>query len=220
MRYEIKIPIKEDDLILFYNWRDNIRGLKKTHKARVVNSIYYDEKNLTFANDNLIGISERIKTRLRWYNNDSNFFYEFKFKKNKIGQKIIIPSSKTLKKISLLNLFSYKNNEFKSKKFEKKVMNIITKYDLFPTLKVTYNRSYYNFMSKIRLTFDTPSSFQIFSKDSIKAKKKDFLFILELKFHPRDYMLAQKLISDSQFVPKRFSKYLRGLAINNLANYI
>ena len=52
MRYEIKIPIKEDDLILFYNWRDNIRGLKKTHKDRLVNSIYYDEKNLTFANDN------------------------------------------------------------------------------------------------------------------------------------------------------------------------
>ena len=77
MRYEIKIPIKEDDLILFYNWRDNIRGLKKTHKDRVVNSIYYDEKNLTFANDNLIGISERIKTRLRWYNNESNFNYKY-----------------------------------------------------------------------------------------------------------------------------------------------
>ena len=73
MRYEIKIPITEDNLLLFYNWRDKIKGLKKIYQDRVVNSIYYDEKNLTFANDNLIGISERIKTRLRWYNDDSNF---------------------------------------------------------------------------------------------------------------------------------------------------
>lgn len=220
MRYEIKIPITEENLLLFYSWRDNIRGLKKIHKDRVVNSIYYDEKNLTFANDNLIGISERIKTRLRWYNNDNNFFYEFKFKKNKIGKKIVIPSSKYLKEISLLNLFSYKNNEFKSKTLENKIMYIITKYDLLPTLMVSYNRSYYKFMNKIRLTFDTPSCFQIFSNNSKKIKKKDVLFVLELKFHPDDYMLAQKLISESRFVPKRFSKYLRGLAINNLASYI
>ena len=99
-------------------------------------------------------------------------------------------------------------------------MYIITKYDLFPILKVTYNRSYYKFMDKIRLTFDTPSYFEIFLQNSFKTKKKDTLFILELKFHPDDYILAQKLISESQFVPKRFSKYLRGLPINNLANYI
>lgn len=220
MRFEIKIPITEDNLLLFYNWRDNIRGLKKIYKDRVVNSIYYDEKNLTFANDNLIGISERLKTRLRWYNTDKNFFYEFKSKKNKIGKKIIIPSNKTFKEISLINLFSYKNVDFKSKKLEEKIMHIVTRYDLLPILKVTYNRSYYKFMNKIRLTFDTPSSFNIFSSNSFKTQKKDVLFILELKFHPDDYILAQKLISDSQFVPKRFSKYLRGLAINNFVNYI
>ena len=61
MRYEIKIPITEDNLLLFYNWRDKIKGLKKIYQDRVVNSIYYDEKNLTFANDNLIGISEKLK---------------------------------------------------------------------------------------------------------------------------------------------------------------
>ena len=52
MRYEIKIPITEDNLLLFYNWRDKIKGLKKIYQDRVLNSIYYDEKNLTFANDN------------------------------------------------------------------------------------------------------------------------------------------------------------------------
>ena len=138
MRFEIKIPITEDNLLLFYNWRDNIRGLKKIYKDRVVNSIYYDEKNLTFANDNLIGISERLKTRLRWYNTDKNFFYEFKSKKNKIGKKIIIPSNKTFKEISLINLFSYKNVDFKSKKLEEKIMHIVTRYDLLPILKFVW----------------------------------------------------------------------------------
>jgi len=220
MRYEIKIPITDDNLLIFYNWRDNLRNLKKIYQDRIVNSIYYDEKNLTFANDNIIGISERIKTRLRWYNDDSNFFYEFKFKRNKIGEKIIIPSNKSLNEISLSNLFNHNNNEFKLNKFENKINYIVTKHDLFPILKVTYNRSYYLFMNKIRLTFDTPAFFQIFSQNSFKIKNKDFLFILELKFHPNDYLIAQKLISDSQFIPKRFSKYVRGLAINNLINYI
>ena len=46
------------------------------------------------------------------------------------------------------------------------------------------------------------------------------MYILEIKFHPKDFMLAQDIIHQSNFIPKRFSKYLRGLAINNLANYI
>ena len=45
-------------------------------------SIYSSEFDLTLkyiskqsVNDNLIGISERLKTRLRWYNTDKNLFY-------------------------------------------------------------------------------------------------------------------------------------------------
>ena len=220
MRYEIKIPISEKNLLLFYNWRDSIKGLKKVHQDRKVNSIYYDEKNLTFANDNLIGVSDRVKTRLRWYNNEDNFAYEFKFKKNKIGNKIILPSNQSLVKISFDKAFINKNYEFKSNPHKKKVLDITSKYNLKPIVKVVYNRSYYEFMKKIRLTFDTPSEFQVFSNNSFRSIKKDTLFVLELKFHPNNYFLAQKLLGQSQFVPKRFSKYLRGLAINDLANYI
>ena len=172
MRYEIKIPISENNLPFFYNWRDNLKSLKKAHDDRIVNSLYYDDFNLNFAHDNLIGISNRVKTRLRWYNNDNNFSYEFKFKKDKIGTKIIVPSNRPLDTLLLDSAFNYDNDEFKKIHNEKKIFAITSKFNLNPIIKVIYSRSYYEFMSKIRLTLDTPSFFQIVSHKFNQSKKK------------------------------------------------
>ena len=44
--------------------------------------------------------------------------------------------------------------------------------------------------------------------------------VIELKFNPNDNLLALELIKNSNFVPKRFSKYLRGLYLLGVANYL
>ena len=44
--------------------------------------------------------------------------------------------------------------------------------------------------------------------------------VIEIKFMPENYNLALKLLNDSNFVPKRFSKYLRGLYLFGVANYL
>ena len=44
--------------------------------------------------------------------------------------------------------------------------------------------------------------------------------VIEIKFMPKHYNLALKLLHDSKFVPKRFSKYLRGLYLSGVANYL
>ena len=44
--------------------------------------------------------------------------------------------------------------------------------------------------------------------------------VIEIKFSPENTKLALELIKDSKFVPKRFSKYLRGLYLMGIANYI
>ena len=101
MRYEVKIPLSFDNLNIFEKWLLNQKNINKIYKPRIISSIYYDDINLGFANDNLIGISNRIKIRLRSYNLSENFNYEFKIKKNKLGSKIIIPSEKNINKICL-----------------------------------------------------------------------------------------------------------------------
>ena len=55
---------------------------------------------------------------------------------------------------------------------------------------------------------------------SAKDNTNDFMNVIELKFNPNDNLLALELIKNSKLVPKRFSKYLRGLYLLGVANYL
>ena len=43
--------------------------------------------------------------------------------------------------------------------------------------------------------------------------------VIEIKFDPKNYFTASELIKKSKFIPKRFSKYLRGLYLSGNAIY-
>jgi len=219
MRYEIKIPLIKSNLSIFENWLLKEKNINSTYKERSVSSIYFDDINLNFANDNLTGVSNRIKFRLRWYNNSQNFNYEIKIKKNKLGNKIIIPSKKKFNQVDLKNLYTTMNKEFSDNNFMPEIKSILDKMKLLPIVKVSYKRKYYSYINSVRLTFDSPSTYTNFL-DINKNINKDYMHVLEIKFHPNDYMVAQKLLHNSPFVPKRFSKYLRGLSFAGLAVYI
>ena len=67
-------------------------GFKVAHQPRIVNNLYLDTVDLKSFNDNLSGISERLKLRLRWYGEIENMVIvnpvlEMKIKKNMIGDK-------------------------------------------------------------------------------------------------------------------------------------
>ena len=70
MRYEIKVPIEKNLLTSFHNWINFKNKVYKLYDDRIINSIYYDNENYTCAKDNLSGISNRSKFRIRWYNQD------------------------------------------------------------------------------------------------------------------------------------------------------
>ena len=56
---------------------------KPHYPARKVNSIYFDTKNLKNINENLDGINERKKYRVRWYGNANTIakpIFEIKYK--------------------------------------------------------------------------------------------------------------------------------------------
>jgi len=219
MRNEIKIPINKNFDAYFQNWKDFKSKISRPYKDRVINTIYYDTENFTTAQDNLIGVSRRYKYRIRWYNSESESFnYEIKIKKNNIGEKILLKSNKNIQNLN--NLFSYKN-DFLTKQENKFFLEYISSLDLRPKLKVSYLRSYFLYNNKIRITYDQKINFHLINRFDFKKNQiKDFMNVIEIKFDPDDFNLASSLVKSSKFIPKRFSKYLRGLYLLGIANYI
>ena len=68
-RREIKFKVFIKDVGKLYSWILK-SSFKKSFSNRGVNSLYYDTPNLDFANENIIGLSKRIKIRARWYSNN------------------------------------------------------------------------------------------------------------------------------------------------------
>ena len=97
----------------------------------------------------------------------------------------------------------------------------IDNFNLKPKLKINYLRSYFLYNGKIRITYDKNINYNLVNNFKIgKEKIEDFMDVIEFKFKPENIGLAQKLIQKSKFVPKRFSKYLIGLYLFGVANYL
>ena len=89
----------------------------KQYENRMINSIYLDSKNLDFFRENLLGINERKKTRIRWYGNlkyNKNLFFEIKRKKNQLGLKEVFEIENSIQinndifpSMLFLNLFEF-----------------------------------------------------------------------------------------------------------------
>ena len=218
MRNEIKIPVNKDFNLYFDEWKDFQNKVSRPYKDRYINSIYYDDDNFTTAQNNLSGISNRRKYRIRWYDNRfKDFFYEIKIKKNNLGKKISLKINQN--EINLDNLYSF-NNYFLNRKENKFFLEYLGSFNLKPQLKVSYLRSYFLYEGKIRITFDQDINYSLQNGFSKYNNIKDLMSVIEIKFLPENYNLALKLLKESNFVPKRFSKYLRGLYLSGIANYL
>ena len=200
MRNEIKIPVNKDFNLYFDEWKDFQNKVSRPYKDRYINSIYYDDDNFTTAQNNLSGISNRRKYRIRWYDSRfKDFFYEIKIKKNNLGKKISLKANQNETKLD--NLYSF-NNYFLNQKENKFFLEYLDSFDLKPQLKVSYLRSYYLYEGKVRITFDQDINYSLPNRFSKFKNIKDHMSVIEIKFLPENYNLALKLLKDSNFVPK------------------
>ena len=71
-RYEIKFVVDEQGLSNFVQWIYLDTQAKEKYQERRVNSLYLDDTYFSSVKDNLSGLSQRRKTRLRWYG-DQNY---------------------------------------------------------------------------------------------------------------------------------------------------
>ncbi len=183
--------------------------IKKIFNSREINTIYFDTNKLDYLYDNLSGIKNRVKSRVRFYSNyNDQIIYEEKIKKNEIGSKrkiyITPKNEKTL---------DYENS---LKSFKKSKIYLNSKYFLKETLFVKYNREYFTDIFGNFITHDTKIEFfdVKFFKKSVLYKKS----IIEYKINEKNF--EKKLFYNFNIRYSRHSKYVVGMALLNKTSYV
>ena len=224
-RYEIKFVLNEAALTGFLSWMYLYTNCRKKYPERTVNSIYFDDLSYSSVKDNLSGIPNRMKTRLRWYQSEKERqigvpFLEQKIKDGRLGTKSSIPIN-SLENAIFNSTFA---TMIKNIKEEVPHNHFASLEYLVPALHVSYLRQYYESNNGLRITIDDNIKFdgqlslhQILSdarKISYRSK------IVELKFNPSMKNYVSDLIRPLNLTPVRNSKYLTGLAKFGQVNYL
>ncbi len=192
-RHEIKFIINKKEKINFINKNH----LNKIFPDRIVESIYFDTKDLQFFSLSEEGVTPRFKIRLRGYNNEKPSNLEIKKTKNYHREKIVL-----------------KNFQFNSFELHKTLKSMGINHIVDQKIRVKYLRSYYEFKDLGRITMDENIEFYNPSKEFRNPKKINKI-ILEVKIQRKeiDKNHVEKIINLKE---SRFSKYCVG--INCLRN--
>lgn len=100
-RYEVKVPCEPHYLPQIQAWvRLHPAHWRVAYPPRQVNNVYFDTTDCQSLNENLGGLCDRGKLRLRWYGPRLDLVngarLELKYKEGAIGQKAIWPLDLTL----------------------------------------------------------------------------------------------------------------------------
>ena len=174
-RYERKYIFENLDLeSLIVNLYNSNFFFRDHYPEREVNSIYFDQ-NFSSLIENIEGISNREKLRLRWYGDNfkiNSFYIEKKIKENFL-------SKKKRQKINLKKQINLFNENDRSRYL---INNINSDYD--PIVFINYNRLYFvSDLFPIRATIDFNLSSVKFIDKKLNTEKNIFKnIILELKY--------------------------------------
>ena len=151
-RYERKWIYRSNDHLTLINSliRSNL-FFNKQYPNRRVNSIYFDDINHSSIRQNLDGISEKKKIRVRWYGTQNQLVNPVLEIKNKKG----LETRKETYKISELD--GLKFPDFKNLDLIKNTVNLQkkSKNTILPILTTNYDRQYFiSNNGKIRATID------------------------------------------------------------------
>ncbi|MDC1355961.1 VTC domain-containing protein [Pseudomonadota bacterium] len=211
------------DLVLGSNF-----AVKKAFNERFVNSLYMDSYHLNNYEDNLSGISNRVKARLRWYSDhpeekitaSSTMNFEIKARSNTIGSKL----SNTIN-IKDNNIFLEKNNHKLMIQLRhllpKSMLPFIDSYSEF-SLFSSYCREYYeDHNGELRITIDKMLVFSkvnpnnVFKNNKLNGISVEY-GVLEIK-KPllRDNKIHDVELDIQLLRPGRHSKYAVGINLVN-----
>ena len=147
-RKEKKYRVTKFELQKLFKVLSN-NGMKLLHKPRVINSIYFDNNSYDMFYNSEEGVVPRKKIRIRWYNNKISFTLE---KKTSSIEGRFKSSNKfnIMKSIALIENHTMIDNVYGN---------------IYPSLRVSYVRSYYIF-NNMRITFDKNINYRNLRNDS------------------------------------------------------
>ncbi len=222
-RYEIKFVLNEANFLTFSNWFHRDTLIYEKHPQRIINSLYFDDTNFSSVKDNLSGISDRYKLRLRWYGRHSSDnqhpIIEQKIKQGRLGSKNYFPIDSLNNNIYQYNVQNI--SQIVSRELRKQPL--LQDNFLSPTMLVNYERQYFEDHNDLRITIDNNIRFSIPVYSNTLGQHSWANYnkrILELKFKPESKNYTSRLIRSLNLVPTRHSKYLTGLAMYGFVNYI
>ena len=180
-------------------------GFQKIFPDRQVNNIYFDTANLVAYNENVDGVAERRKFRVRWYGKDISKIekpkLEIKIKSNMLGTKESHPVEMfDLKDLSKLSAGISTHSQLKL--------------SFLPTLINSYQRSYYGTANgHFRITIDW--NLRYFSMLSASQFTRYNIFddatVLELKYEAEQDKAAEEILQNIPFRFSKSSKYVTGM---------
>jgi SPX domain protein involved in polyphosphate accumulation len=204
-RFERKWLFKSNNFLALINAliRSNL-FFRTQYPPRDVNSVYFDTYNYTSIRQNLDGVSNKKKIRIRWYgkkNKMINPMIEIKSKKGFETKKENI-KIKELDNIELNNLDKIKNQLNKKLKSKKNIT---------PILSTHYEREYLiSLNGKIRATVDYNLKSIVLNNLSQIDITKNFknICILELKYSTNLDKYVRKNLKDISLRLSKNSKFV------------
>ena len=208
MRYERKYKVENISLdVVLQALRLHPSSFRTIYPDRRVNNIYFDTPDLNTYQDNVDGVADRKKYRVRWYSNDptkiNNPKFEIKIKSNQLGDK------------KTFDVQPFQINQ--TSDLQKEVIGLVNNcLALSPTLFNTYQRSYLGTSNgKFRITIDRDLGYhsmlnaQHFSRFSYK----DNSIVIELKYDEVCDEEAQFVMQYLGFRQTKSSKYVSGMVL-------
>jgi hypothetical protein len=212
-RFEFKYRLNSLESLNINDYLRSNSKIFKIYPSRNIHSIYYDTYNLKFISENLSGISERKKFRIRWYNNNQEkIIAEVKIRKNKLVTKIK-KNIKVKKNFNFIrDLNSIKYNQSLDEIFFKFFANDV----LQPKVKISYSRDYFYYKGLI-ITVDKDLEFLDLKTNQIFNFKNN---IIEIKFPENKLDLFNTVESNFPFRITRNSKYVLAMSSLGYSSYL
>lgn len=195
--------------------KSNPAAFVEIYHGRYVNNIYCDSVDFSNYNENIDGVSQRLKVRIRWYGDLFGMVekpvLEFKIKNGLTGRKDSYP----LDPFEFGQSFRYKTFEQLFRKQEIPHPHKLRLYRQKPSLVNRYWRKYFlSADKKFRITLDTEVQFyEINSCVHFKYPRyTDFSnVVVELKYDLENDEYAHIITGYFPFRMTRNSKYISGM---------
>ena len=214
-RYERKFQVPKNCSELILNIISMNRfDFREIYQLRTINNIYLDTKDFLFFRQNVEGLSERKKIRIRWYGKLYGQIrpkLEFKNKYSLVSTKNIfeIPNIFLSKELTIKKI----NSQLNFQKLPLDIQNNLKGLNL--SLLNSYKRRY--FLSKdenFRITIDYDITyFDLSNCTLLKSAHKinEHSMILELKYNKDWEKKANEITNQFPFRLSKYSKYISGI---------